>query len=385
MRVSRLICGWLLVCGLALAADRPSTPALPCGPGMPGCAPTKAELKRAHTAYERGLKLDHADQYEAALSEFEEASRLNPHSAEYASTYQLARQQAAMERMQAAHRDTQAGRQVEAQANYRAALSFDPDNSLAQLQLKQALGGSKADSPVKAEVVEDSPVIVVVPNNVKADFHFTGDSKALLVQVAAAYGVTATVDDALQGKRVRFDISNVNFAGAMNAASYVTKTFWTPLEAKQVFVAANTPDNHKQFDHLAMRTFYFPGLSQNTALNDVVNVLRVVLEARFVVPSTQTGKIVVRAPQNVIDAATRLLTNYGENRPQVMFDISVVEVSSTLMRSLGVHLPNQFIIYNIPIAALGGIGGANIQDLINQLISGGGINQLGNQSISSLL
>jgi type II secretory pathway component GspD/PulD (secretin) len=44
--------------------------------------------------------------------------------------------------------------------------------------------------------------------------------------------------------------------------------------------------------------------------------------------------------------------------------------------------------YNIPAAALvglGGLGGQNIQQLINQLISSGGINQAGSSSLSGLL
>ena len=39
--------------------------------------------------------------------------------------------------------------------------------------------------------------------------------------------------------------------------------------------------------------------------------------------------------------------------------------------------PNTFNLYNIPAAALAGLGGQNIQQLINQLISSGGINQAG--------
>src|SRR5262249_28629662 len=151
---------------------------------------------------------------------------------------------------------------------------------------------------------------------------------------ASAYGITAILDDSVQSKRVRFDITNVDFESAMNAAGVVTKTFWTALANKEILIASNTPDNHKQFDHLAMRTFYFPALAGNTALNDVVNVLRVVLEAKFVVPAVQKGTIVVRAPQGVIDAATKLFTNYGENRPQVMLDINVIEVNTTLMRNM---------------------------------------------------
>ena len=49
------------------------------------------------------------------------------------------------------------------------------------------------------------------------------------------------------------------------------------------------------------------------------------------------------------------------------------------------HIPNNFNLFSIPLGALAALGGQNIQDLINQLIASGGINQAGNQSIQALL
>src|SRR5436305_14911481 len=52
---------------------------------------------------------------------------------------------------------------------------------------------------------------------------------------------------------------------------------------------------------------------------------------------------------------------------------------------MGVHIPNQFNLFNIPAGALAALGGQNIQDLVNQLIASGGINQANNTAISALL
>jgi len=63
----------------------------------------------------------------------------------------------------------------------------------------------------------------------------------------------------------------------------------------------------------------------------------------------------------------------------------VYEINHTLMRNMGLQIPNQFNLFNIPVAALVALGGQNIQDLINQLISSGGINQANSTAISALL
>jgi type II secretory pathway component GspD/PulD (secretin) len=68
-----------------------------------------------------------------------------------------------------------------------------------------------------------------------------------------------------------------------------------------------------------------------------------------------------------------------------MLDIKVFEVDHSYARNIGLHIPNQFNLFNIPASALAAVGGQNLQDLINQLIASGGINQAGNQSIAALL
>src|SRR6266852_9215670 len=49
------------------------------------------------------------------------------------------------------------------------------------------------------------------------------------------------------------------------------------------------------------------------------------------------------------------------------------------------HIPSNFQLFNIPAGALAALAGQNIQDLINQLISSGGINQASSQALSGLL
>jgi len=55
---------------------------------------------------------------------------------------------------------------------------------------------------------------------------------------------------------------------------------------------------------------------------------------------------------------------------------------------MGIHIPNDFTLINIPAAALlavSGLGGQNIQNLINQFISGGGINATNSQGLAGLV
>jgi Flp pilus assembly secretin CpaC len=68
-----------------------------------------------------------------------------------------------------------------------------------------------------------------------------------------------------------------------------------------------------------------------------------------------------------------------------MIDVHIYQIDHTFLRSLGVHIPYTFNLFNIPAGALAALGGQNVQDLINQLIASGGINQANSSALSALL
>jgi general secretion pathway protein D len=388
----RLLTVILLGLAVEAAVYGSDTPKLPSptfcastAPGGSACKVPKQDLKTAKKSFEKGLKLRQSRHLEQALEQFEAASRLIPQDAEFATARELTRQQLVYEHVQIGNAALAAGKQIEAIAEFREALHLDPDNQFAQQQLG---GVAQASLPTRSEparVVAESGQVRLAPQQNRADFHFRGDSRELLTQIAQAFGVTPVFDDSVVSRRVRFDVQNVDFDAAMRAASQVTKTFWTAMDERQLLIAADTPQNHRQFDRLAARTFYLPGTSTPQQLNDVVNALRSVFGITFISQRPASGTITVRAPQRILDAATSFLDNLDTSRPQVIMDFRLYQVSRTLIRNMGLQIPNQFQMFNIPAAALVGIGGQNIQDLVNQLISSGGINQATSTSLSALL
>lgn len=372
-----------------MAADQPSGQlVLPCGTGsadQPGCTPSKKEIKDAKDAFSKGVKAQRANRLDDAYEQFKNAADLNPRNLDYVTARELLREQLVYEHLRSGNADLLKGNQVGALGNFRSALSLDPQNEFAQQRLQDAIGKAAPAPDRTPVVIAQAGELRVEPKPVKAAFHFTGDSKSLLTEVAAAYGIIATIDDSVQSRRVKFDLESVDFFTAMQAAGAVTRSFWSPTDEKQIIVAAETLENHRIYDRLAMRTFYIPGATAPTDLNDLVNLLRTVFEIRFVTPQPQSQTIVVRAPEDTLEAATQIIEGLGDGRPQVMLDVQVFQISHTLMHNFGIHIPNQFTLYNIPIGALAALGGQNISSLINQLIASGGINQAGSQAVSALL
>ncbi len=385
----RVLClAFVAACSAGLFAKQEQPdPLLPCPPGAShaACNPSRSQKKQARTAFDHGVKVQEKD-LDQAYQQFLRAADLVPRNISYVTAREVALQRLVTRHIERGNAELETGKQIEALADFRSALHLDPANQFAQERLRDALGDSAPRLGAAPQVIEQSSELHLQPSLNFASFHFRGDSRELLSQIAQAYSVSAQVEDSVQSRRVTFDIDNIDFYKAMLLAGTLTKSFWSPLDEKHLLVAADTPDNRRQYERLAMRKFYVPSATTTpTALNDVMNLLRNLFEVRYVVPNAAAATLVVRAPQNTLDAATHFLESLDSARPQVMLDIQIYQINHTFMRNLGVHIPNNFNLFNIPAGALAALGGQNIQDLINQLIASGGINQANNTALSALL
>jgi general secretion pathway protein D len=383
----------LLLAGVCFASDTPpaAVPSL-CSnsAGAPACHGTARDLKAARQAFARGLKLeksqnDKLQSLDEAFYEFEEASRLVPQNVEYLTAREMTRQHLAGMHLERGNSDLLDGRQVEALAEFRTALNLDPQNEFAQQRILDALGPVPVQTAGTPQVVASAEALTAKPIDGRHDFHYRGDSRGLLTAVATSYGLKVVFDDNFPSRRVRFDVENADFATAMQAASAATKTFSVALDDSVLFACPDTPDNHRLYDRMGMRSFYIPGGNPAQELNELMNSLRTLFEFKFASLNAASSTITLRGPKAALEAATQFLGQLNSPRPEVMLDLKVFQVSHTYMRNIGLHVPNNFNLFNIPAAALTALGGQNIQDIINQLIASGGINQAGNQTIAALL
>ena len=381
-----------MVAAVCVAADTPAPTDSPAvlslcseSPGAPVCKAPAKDLKAARQAFARGLKLERSKNLDEAFGQFEEAARLVPQDVEYVTARELVRQRLAAKHLESGNDELLSGRQVEALAEFRMAQTLDPQNEFAQQRLRDALGPLPVRTVGPPQVVASEDAIAANPNDGHRYFHYRGDSRGLITAVASSYGLTVILDDNFHNRPVRFDLEDADFATAIQAASQVTKSFSVALQDTVLFSTIDTPENHRLYDRMGMRSFYIPGSSSPQELNDLMNSLRALFEFRFVSLNAASSTITVRGPRAALAAATQFLTQLDSSRPEVMLDIKVFEVDHSYARNIGLHIPNQFNLFNIPASALAAVGGQNIQDLINQLIASGGINQAGNQSIAALL
>ncbi len=375
----------LVLTPVLLRADEAPATAKPCPQGSTCETVSKLDRKKAKRAFEKGLKFQRAHHNQEAFDAFEESDHLVPNDVDYSTAKEILRQQRVTDHLRQGNQFLADNRRAEALTEFRSAIELDPSNEFALQRLKDMVGDSAPAVVVAPRAAESAAPVKLQPAAGEQSFNYRGDGRGLLTQVTQQFGVAITIDDSVQSRPVIFKVDKADFYTAMQAACDLTKTFWTPLEEKQILVAQESPENRRAYERMAYRTFYVSSSSAPQDLNDISNLLRNLFDIRFVSVQASTSTITVRAPERILEAATQLLAGVDQGKPQVMLDVKIFAIDHTFVRKLGLKIPNQFTVFNIPAAALAALGGQNIQDLINQLIANGGINQATQTAISALI
>jgi general secretion pathway protein D len=387
--VAGLLAAALALPALASADDRPISPPISCSNGIVGsisCIASKQDRKEAHNAFARGMKLQDRGQFEAAFTQFDQASRLVPQDRQFLTARELLKAKLVFSHIERGNALLMDNARPQAANEFRAAADLDPENEFARERLEEA---TRAPTPLVARnlpaQLTDAGEIRIEPAADRATFHYSGDVRGLFNELAAAYRVKVQFDESLQNKQLVFDVDDLDFFTAVKLACQISKTMWAPLDAHQFLIATDNADSHRQFDHMSLQKFLLPPHSQPSEATEVVNTLRTMFDLRFITSGQTSGTVEIRAPLRILEACGKLLDQLNSERPQVMLEVRIFQINHQLARNIGLHVPNTFNLFNIPAGALAALGGQNIQDLINQLIASGGINQAGGTSLSALL
>lgn len=352
--------------------------------GAVGCRVSKGDLKRAAEDFKRGIEAQKLGKTQDAFNSVEAASRLVPNNVEYLTTREVLRQRLVMAHLEAGNQLLLTHDSDHATAEFRQALALDPANTFAQQRLSDALPAGVGS--ISNFTFADSPdELNAAPKPGVQTFHYRGDLRGMFQQIGREYGIAIEFDESVSTRQLRFDVDDVDFYRAMELACAMTKTFWTPISAKKVLVIADNAQNRAQFERMTVRTFYLPNATSAQDIQDVMSVMRTLFDIRFIAVQAETSSIMVRAPRRMVNTATQLLKSLDTSRPQVILDFMVLQVNQSMLKDMGLDLPLQWQAFNLTTAALAALQQPNVQDLINQLISSGGINQANSSSIAALL
>jgi general secretion pathway protein D len=349
----------LFFCLACMAADKPKSV-------IPSPV-SKEDKKNAEKEFKNAQDLQREGKPEDALIAVLKAQELMPGNVEFMTMGEMLRQQIVGEHMEAGNHLAAAGDPVGAAQRFRMALAIDPQNSNAAQRLHDVEPpDGDAEHKHVLQLLASVDQINLQPTPGKKNFHLQGDTRQLYTQIGAAFGVSMEFDQNLTSRVVRFDLDNVDFYTATDVAGKMTKSFWSPISSNAAMVASDTVEMRKQYERLALRTFYVGNVSAQTDLNDLVNVMRTILDMKLVSIQPSQNTITVRARRETVEEAASLLDNLMDAKPEMSLEVSEYEIDTDRTRDMGLNLPTSFQVFNIP-SEIQRVLGPDAQSVIDQL------------------
>jgi general secretion pathway protein D len=327
---------------------------------------SKKDHEAAEQEYKHAVEMQKAGQLEQAIAAATRAALYEPSNVGYATLREVLKQQVINGFLDRGNSLAEAGDREGAAAQFKLGLAEDPHNTYLQQRLRDVLPEAKSEHERVAELLASVDDINLTPQPGKRTLHLSGDTRSVYTQLGKIFGITFQFDTNFITRRMQFDVDNVDFFFAAQLLGKMTKTFWSPLTAEDALVANDTQENRTAYERMSMRSFYVGGLSSPNDLNDIANVLRTILDIRFVIVEPSKNVISVRAPREKVAIASSLLDSLLDVRPEIMLEVNEYEIDSDNLRQYGLSLPTSFQVFNIP-SEIRRVLGSDAQPVIDQL------------------
>jgi general secretion pathway protein D len=236
-----------------------------------------------------------------------------------------------------AEKSLAAGRLAEAEAAARKALDNDPRSRAAR-----ELFGRVSEAQVEAQrPKEDSSG----PLNRQVTLEFRDATlRSVFEAVARSTGVNFVFDkDVRADTRVTFFVRNTRLGDLLRMVLITQQLEHRLLNANSLLIYPNSPQKLKEYQELAVRSFYVG----NADVKQTLNMLRTVLKTRDLFVDEKLNLLVMRDTPDAIRLAEKLIAAQDLPEPEVLLELEVMEIKRGKLQELGIQWPNTFTVLNI--------------------------------------
>src|ERR1022692_1935149 len=274
--------------------------------------------KAAKALFQKGKAAEVRQDYIAAYNFYHQAYQLKPSDLTYRAAFEYVRFLASASYVHQGEILVKAGKLQEGLTNFEQATAIDPSSFIAQQQAnKTRLLIQKSLSPAPAPTAESGltkrmeeaagPVELAPIAQTPITLKLTEDAKTVYETIGKLAGINVLFDPDYTSKRTRVDLNGVTLEEALEITALESKTFWRPVTPNTIFVAADTPAKRKELEQSVIRTIYLTNLSQPNELQDLVNILRTLLDTQRLQQFPSQQAIVVRGTPDQIAMAEKLI------------------------------------------------------------------------------
>ncbi len=364
-QASSVIVSSLFLFSQASAQSQP--PASP-SPAQGSAERAKPDPKRARKAAEQGERAEAAGQLQEALAAYEEAARYAPEDIQLASRAEALRAKLVRTYADAAERDALAGNLDQATEDLGAALAIDPANAMVMERLRQVKSMGDGSTPKTMPEIPGLPRLK--PQEGKRNLDLRGDTKTVYEQLASIFAVRVTFDPDLIVRNVRLSLNDADFQNAVTILAAETGTFWRPVNAGLMFVAADTPDKRREYDLQAEQTFPLSSAVSPEDATEVLRIVRDITASTHIDLDAHNHSITMRDTPERLALARALIQQIERARGELMLEMELLEVDRNTARKVGIEPPTSQRLVALPPNLINQLTQANNLIALQSLLAG---------------
>jgi general secretion pathway protein D len=302
----------------------------------------------ASAALRRGAEAERRQNYDYAVVEYTKALKMHPDDPDARLALDRAKLRASQDHFLRGRRLAATGRLDQALLEFEVASELNPSNGEIDDELRATRNKLRAKVAVAREgktelqsIIERArdlpPPGLDLPQGVKMPASLTfrdASSRDVFTTIARMANISLIFDPAFRETPVTVDLRNATLDDALNTVSGATRTFFRVTAPKTIVVIPDTPAKRREYEEEIVRTFYL----SNADLKETMDLLRMVLDARRISPTTATNALTIKDTPERIAAAARVLSAIDKARPEVIIDVELLEVNRTKLQEYGLQI-----------------------------------------------
>ena len=304
-----------------------------------GCAAQKA-YDRAQEAAKRG-------DWDRAVANYIQALNKEPDNAQYRVGFERARLSASQFHFQKAKDLVVSKNYEQSVIEYQIALDFDPTNQFIANELKNARTEYEKQLNIerlteiekaKEEIKKKQQLYKVLGPEAETTIQslkFHDDSlKHILDSLGALAGINIVYDSDFRDQEFSVSLDNITFKNALDQILVANRLYFKPLDQSTILVVPDNPQKRRQYDEQVIQTFYL----SNAELNDVLNLIRSVMQIQRIATNPQLNAITLRDTPDKIAIAQKIIEANDKSRSEILLNVEILEVDRDHALQYGVDL-----------------------------------------------
>jgi general secretion pathway protein D len=329
--------------------------------------PVDARDRKGDKLLKDGQKAEAAQDYDTALTYFEQALEEDSREPAYLLATQRVRSKASEQHLAAGRKLLDQQKLNEALVQFQKALLVDPSSQLALQLVGQTnemvkernklpegtvvlTPAERARREVERRInsLEGPPVLRPINNQLSSLKMNNQTSRVIYESVGKLAGINVLFDPAgidTLGSTTRnfnLELKDVTLEEALNYVALVTHTFWKPISRNAIFVTQESEPKRQEYQDEVVKVFYIQNASTPNEFTEIFNGVRTgakLTTGIFQVASQNA--IIARGTPDTMALVEKLVHDLDRAKAEVLIDVVVLEVSRSKITNLGAALQGQ--------------------------------------------